>query len=153
MSERFPNSKTALKYRSVTNNTLAELVQQRWEQLPAFCPVMTLPYSGALPSWQPVHNQISKHFHKYYTAWRSADCHNNASYLKGTACCHIVSTRQQTDLILMVRVKNEGVGWRSKGNRLQRGSPCNDVMGYIALSALCQTSISNPPIECYLTCP
>lgn len=33
--ERFPNSETALKYRSFTNNTLAVLVKPGWEQLPA----------------------------------------------------------------------------------------------------------------------
>ena len=50
--ETFPSSKMALKYRSFTNNTLAVLVQQRWEQLPAFSPIMTLclPYNEALPS-------------------------------------------------------------------------------------------------------
>lgn len=50
LERHFPNSKTALKYRSFTNKTLAVLVQQRWEQLPVLSPVMTLPYNEALPS-------------------------------------------------------------------------------------------------------
>lgn len=43
--ERFPNSETALKYRSFTNNTLAVLVKPGWEQLPAS--VMTLLHAEA----------------------------------------------------------------------------------------------------------